>query len=79
MSFVGKWIGGLAKDLGLVDTPDAPPTPPAAPTMASASSQMDTAAQTQAAAMAGGRTSTMLNGSEGVDDKKNTSKVLLGR
>ena len=79
MSFIGKWIGGAMKDLGLVDTPAAPPTPPAAPTMVTAGDQMDTAAQTQAAAMAGGKTSTMLNGASGVDDTKNTSKVLLGR
>lgn len=77
MSFVGKWIGGLAKDLGLVDTPSAPQAAPAAPT--AASTDLDVAAQTAAASMQGGRTSTLLNGAEGVDDTKNTSKVLLGR
>lgn len=79
MSFVGKWIGGLAKDLGLVDTPAAPAPAPVTPTVANSSADLDTAAQTQAAAMAGGKTSTLLNGSQGVDDTKNTSKVLLGR
>lgn len=29
--------------------------------------------------MQGGKTSTMLNGAMGVDDKKNTSKILLGQ
>jgi len=79
MSFVGKWIGGLAKDLGLVDTPGAPQAAPAAPTTANSSTDLDLAAQTAAASMQGGKTSTLLNGSQGVDDTKNTSKVLLGR
>lgn len=79
MSFVGKWIGGLAKDLGLVDTPAAPIAAPAAPTMANSNTDMDVAAQTAARSMQGGKTSTLLNGAEGVDDTKNTSKILLGR
>lgn len=81
MAFVGKWIGGLAKDLGLVNEPSAPPTPPAAPTLTSASTQstLDTSAQQAAAAMSGGSTSTAINGPAGVDDSKKSSKILLGR
>ena len=79
MSFIGKWIGGLAKDLGLVETPAAPIAAPQAPTVSNSSADLDLAAQKQAAAMSGGRTSTMLNGADGVDDTKNTSKILLGR
>lgn len=82
MSFIGKWIGSMAPGLGLVDTPAAPPPappPPIAPTASNSQDAMDLSAQRQAAAMAGGRTSTMLNGAAGVDDTKNTSKVLLGR
>ncbi|CAB5144695.1 hypothetical protein UFOVP147_27 [uncultured Caudovirales phage] len=82
MSFVGKWISSLASGLGLVDTPavpPAPPPPPIAPTASNSQDAMDLSAQRQAASMQGGRTSTMLNGAAGVDDAKNTSKVLLGR
>ena len=82
MSFVGKWIGKIAKGLGLVDSPKAPPPalpPPRAPTASNSQNELDLAAQRQAAALAGGRTSTMLNGAMGVDDSKNTSKILLGR
>lgn len=62
-----------------VKAPPPPPPPPPAPTVGNSQDAMDMSAQRQAAAMAGGRTSTMLNGSAGVDDSKNTSKVLLGR
>jgi hypothetical protein len=82
MSVIGSWIGSLVKGLGLVPTPAAPappPPPPIAPTASNSQDAMDLSAQRQAAAMAGGRTSTMFNGATGVDDTENTSKVLLGR
>ena len=79
MSFIGKWVGGLAKDLGLVDTPSAPIAAPAAPTVANSTDALDTAAQKQAAAMQGGFTSNLLSDTNTYnEDAKKTSKVLLG-
>lgn len=49
------------------------------PTADNSAALMDTAAQTAAASVSRGRTSTMLTGATGVDDAKNTSKVLLGQ
>lgn len=82
MSFVGKAVGSIGKALGLVQTPAVPtalPPPPVTPTMANSQNAMDAAAKAQAAALGLGRTSTMLTGGTGVDDSKNTSKVLLGQ
>lgn len=58
-------------------TPDVP-SAPAAPTLANASSALDDEAQKAARAMSGGRTSTMLNGAQGVNDSRYSSKILLG-
>jgi hypothetical protein len=77
MSFIGKWISGLFG--GDVATPAPPAAAPAAPTVSNSQDALDLSAQRQAQAMAGGATSTILNGSQGVDDTKHTSKVLLGR
>ena len=86
MSFVGKAIRGIGQAIGLI--PDAPSLPTmaggsyAAPMASNAdtSSAMDTAAQQQAARMMRGRTSTLLTGGMGEDEKKLiTSKVLLGQ
>lgn len=81
MSFIGKAIKGIGQAIGLIpETPKLPALPPV-PLM----SQTDTAAAADAsaarmaAAMQGGRTSTMLTGGMGEDEAKlNTSKVLLG-
>lgn len=85
MSAVTKTIssvmGGIGKMLGL--SPQAPAAPiaaPAAPTAANSYEAMDAAAQSQAASMMRGRTSTMLTGAQGEDeDKLTTSKTLLGQ
>jgi hypothetical protein len=86
MSFLmslGKKIDPLGASLGVYGTDVATPAPPAAapiaPTAANSQDAMDISAQRQAQAMQGGTTSTMLNGATGVDDTKNTSKILLGR
>lgn len=81
MSFVSKAIGSVAKALGLVpEAPSAPAAAPAAPTVDNSYAAMDAAAQTQAAAMTRGRTSTLLTGGAGeTDDLTKTSKVLLGQ
>lgn len=90
MSFVGKAIRGVVKGIGNVLglTPSAPtpqpivPIPTIAPAADAANASMDAAAQRQAAALQGGRTSTVLNeyGGKGFEeDAKNTSKVLLGQ
>lgn len=77
MSFVFKAVSNL---LGLTPkAPDAPPPPPPAPTMQNSAEQLDQAARAQAIASQGGRTSTLINGAMGVDDTKNTSKILLGQ
>lgn len=83
MSFIGKAIRGIGQAIGLIpDSPSVPTVGSAAP-MASqpnASAAMDTAAQQQVASVAGGRTSTLLTGGAGEDEKKLiTSKVLLGQ
>jgi len=92
MSFVGKAIRGVVKGitnvLGL--TPSAPTPQPIVPipmvspsaTSDATNATLDAAAQRQAAALQGGRTSTVLNeyGGKGFEeDAKNTSKVLLGQ
>ena len=77
MGFIFK---PLAKMLGIMpDAPAAPPAPPPAPTAQNSQDALDQAARQQAMASMGGRTSTMINGSMGVDDTKNTSKILLGQ
>lgn len=77
MSFIVDAISSLFG--GDVKAPPPPPPPPIAPTASNSQDALDMSAQTQARALAAGRTSTMLNGATGVDDSKNTSKVLLGR
>lgn len=85
MSFIGKAIRGIGQAIGLI--PDTPSVPTmaggfAAPMASNAdtSAAMDTAAQQQAANVMRGRTSTLLTGGAGEDEKKlNTSKVLLGQ
>lgn len=80
MSFIGKWIRGVTDAVGITDSHNAaPPAPvPLAPTTANSNTSMDLSAQKAAAAMQSGKTSTLMNGAEGVDDKRNTSKILLG-
>lgn len=87
MSFIGKAIRGIGQAIGLIpDSPSLPSisggaysTPMAS--NADTSAAMDTAAQQQqTAALARGRTSTLLTGGTGEDETKlNTSKVLLGQ
>lgn len=79
MAFIAKAIGGVAKAFGLVKKFSAPAAPPVAPTVDNSAAQLDAAAQAQAAAMAGGRSSTILNGADGIDDTKKTSRILLGQ
>lgn len=86
MSFVGSTLRSvgsfIGKTFGLVPDTPTPAPAPVAPTFdsAKASEDMDMAAQKQAAAMGGGRTSTVLSGNDGVEeDTKATSKVLLGK
>ena len=79
MSFVGNVLGSIGKALGLVQ--EAPPVPvaPVAPTADNSYQAMDTAAQSAAASVSRGATSTMLTGGTGeLDDQKYTSKILLG-
>jgi hypothetical protein len=72
----------LLNALGIIPKKQTPPDLPYAAPMESntqTSAEMDAAAQEQAKRLLGGRTSTMLNGPLGVNDSKNTSKVLLGQ
>lgn len=81
MSFIGKAVRGIGQAIGLIpETPKLPYVPPApALSQADTSASADAAAARMAAAMQGGRTSTMLTGGAGEDEAKlNTSKVLLG-
>ena len=79
MAFVGKWMGSLAKAVGLVDTPGDPIPPPVAPTAANSVADTDAAARKQAAAMQGGFTSNLLSDNNTFnEDAKKSSKVLLG-
>ena len=79
MSFVKK----IGQTLGLVPKANsygALPPAPVAPTVDNSSAQLDQAAQTRAASMQRGATSTMLTGGMGEDETKlKTSKVLLGQ
>jgi hypothetical protein len=77
MSFIFKALGNL---FGMdAKAPPPPAAAPVAPTVTNSQDALDTASQTAARSMAGGKTSTMLNGGAGVDDTKNTSKILLGQ
>lgn len=78
MSFIGKAIRSVGRALGLVPSKKAstPPPAPDAPTMKNVGEDATKAAL---AALAGGRTSTILTGGDGEEqDKLKTSKVLLG-
>ena len=85
MSFVGKAIRGVGQVLGLVpDTPKVPnitvTTPAPMVSSVDTSQQLDAAAQTAAAGIQRGRTSTLLTGGAGTtEDQKYTSKILLGQ
>lgn len=91
MSFVSKAVKSIGQGLGLISAPQpsfyqnlataaAVQTAMAPPTAASASSNLDAAAMEQQRARSNGRTSTILSGGSGFDeDKKMTSKVLLGQ
>ena len=58
--------------------PPAPPPPPPVPTIGTAQRDTDKAQMEIAQRMSRGFTSTLLNGGQGIDDKNNTSRVLLG-
>lgn len=83
MSFIGSAIKSVGQAIGII--PDDPKPLPitaatTAPTVGNSGDALDAAAQTQAAAMGRGRTSTMLTGGAGTtEDQKYTSKVLLGQ
>lgn len=57
-------------------TPAPPPVAPPPPTMASGDT--DIAAQAMQQQLQRGRTSTMLNGAQGLTDAGDTKKILLG-
>lgn len=61
-----------------VSKPPAPPPPPPVPTVGTAQKEGDQAQMDAARRMSRGFTSTILSGGQGVDDSKNTSRVLLG-
>lgn len=82
MSFIGNAVKSLGQAIGIL--PDDPTPAPitqatTAPTLANSADATNAAEQQAAASMSRGRTSTMLTGAQGEDeDKKYTSKVLLG-
>lgn len=91
MSFVSKAFRGIGQGLGLISAPQpsmyqnlattaAIQAAMAPPTAASASGSLDAAAMDQQRARMKGRTSTILSGGDGFDeDKRMTSKILLGQ
>lgn len=85
MSFTRKWFGGF-------NPPSAPPplapaspiTPVSqttvAPTVTNVAPDLDVASQKITASLDRGRTSTLLTGGAGeLDDRKLTSRILLGQ
>lgn len=88
MSFVGKAVSSVVKAIGSIFSPPQPQAPMLLPpaqvapaqSQADTSAAMDKAAQTQAAAVSNGKTSTMLTGGAGeTEDQKYSSKILLGQ
>jgi hypothetical protein len=84
MSFMSKIVRGVGQAVGLIsDTPKTPqlaPPPMVSSTDTDQQQQLDAAAQTAAAGIQRGRTSTLLTGGAGTtEDQKYTSKILLGQ
>lgn len=80
MSFITKAIGGLAKGLGLVDEPKAPPPPPPAPTVSDPSVQDVADKDRKRLAAMNGRASTILSSplKSSMEDQTSASKTLFG-
>lgn len=72
-------MGGLVKGIFGGGSTPAPVAPPPVPTVDNSQAKLDAAAQAQMDAATRGRTSTILNGGQGIAANQNTtSKIVLG-